>query len=120
MPAGTYSITDFSKSKVDYARPDGTLNISSMRTAFIGAWTGSPVVHPGTGGATISKPQQVKMAHLWATAVDGATPPKTYRKHFPLNANVAVPAVGTVSAKAVDGLTWSAMGYVGERDRGVV
>jgi hypothetical protein len=110
----TYAITDFTRTDINYIAPGGTTYRSSMRTAFLGAWASSPVAV--TGSPPILT-KGVKMAHIWATASTGVSGASDLLKKFPVNASMTPIAPGTDSTVPVDGLTWTAMGYVGQKDR---
>lgn len=108
-----YGITNFKRSLVAYTAEDGNVYANPMRTALIGAFAASPPAI--TAGTTyLSFPVGWRMAHVWAIASDGATPPNKLRKKFPVTTSVEAPTYGDTSA-SVDGVVWTAIGYVGEK-----
>jgi hypothetical protein len=112
-----YGITDFTRVLVAYTSSNTTVYNTPMRHALIGAFTGVPAAATGSNPEF---PIGWRKAHIWATASTGVTNAPKLRKKFPINANVAPPTNGTTSTAAVDGVTWTAQGFVGERERLVI
>ena len=114
-----YGIVDFTRVLVAYTSENANVYNVPMRHALIGSFTGVPIASTGPNDGSF--PVGWRMGHIWAIASTGVAGAPKLRKKFPINASAVPPSNGTAGAANVpDGVTWTAQGFVGERQRLVV